>query len=288
MLDSVELEEAKQQLLSGKRTLRNLSEELNIDRDKLKNMISNVCNEEEKQIMESALVNNQENSARLELDGTLKDVVIQILKGEISARKASDIYGMDRETLRRKALELANSSPDFIQKYIKYKSRRGDYSAINFRRLFIIMIENDMSQTEIANEYSIPHRTMSRELEKIGKSDLEYDKKIYNIAKIYAQKRMKREKLSIFEKRLYENIIGEIQGDIPQNIILEIEDPIKKLEDFLTQVQSLKDEGLTMQEIADEMNTSISTIKRNKLKLEELKQIQKGKEEKEETDEQEK
>ena len=288
MLDSVELEEAKQQLLSGKRTLRNLSEELNIDRDKLKNMISNVCNEEEKQIMESALVNNQENSARLELDGTLKDVVIQILKGEISARKASDIYGMDRETLRRKALELANSSPDFIQKYIKYKSRRGDYSAINFRRLFIIMIENDMSQTEIANEYSIPHRTMSRELEKIGKSDLEYDKKIYNIAKIYAQKRMKREKLSIFEKRLYENIIGEIQGDIPQNIILEIEDPIKKLEDFLTQVQSLKDEGLTMQKIADEMNTSISTIKRNKLKLEELKQIQKGKEEKEETDEQEK
>ena len=37
-----------------------------------------------------------------------------------------------------------------------------------------------------------------------------------------------------------------------------------------------------MQEIAEKMNTSISTIKINKLRLEELKQIQKGRAETEE------
>ena len=282
MLDSIKLEKAKQQLLSGEKSLRGLSEELDIDRDKLKNMISNICNEEEKQIMESTLENNKENSATLKLNEALKDAVIQILKGEISARKASQIYGIDRETLRRKAEELANSSPEFIQEYVKYKSKRGDYSAINFRRLFIIMIEEEMSQTEVANEYGIPARTMSRELEKIGKSNLEYDKKIYDLAKIYAQKRIRKEELSIFERRLYGNIIEEVEGYIPKNIVLEVEDPIKKLEDFLEEVQSLKEEGLTMQEIAEKMNTSISTIKRNKLRLEELKQIQKGRAETEE------
>lgn len=271
MISNQELEQAKTKLLSGQVSLRQLSVSMNIDRDALKNMIKEICTPEEEQSLQKVLEDNKA-SCVVELDEKVKGIIIQILKGEISARQASEMYGIDRETLRRKAEELANSSPEYIQYYIRYKSKRGDFSGINFRRLFIEMIENGMSQTEIAEKYEIPARTMSRELEKIGKSEDEYDEKLYNIAKIYAEKMMRRQNFTEYEKRLYYRILNEVKEN-SQFISIENEPTeeirFRELQEFKAEVKQLENQGMTRQQIAKKLGIGVSTIRRRLLELEE-------------------
>lgn len=279
MISNEELEQAKAQLLSGQISLRQLSIRMNIDRDALKNMIKGICTPEEQQSLEEVLLDNKVSNV-VELNEDVKEIIIQILKGEISARQASEKYGIDRETLRRKAEELANSSPEYIQYYIKYKSKRGDFSGINFRRLFVEMIENGMSQTEIAEQYEIPTRTMSRELEKIGKSADEYDEKLYNIAKIYAEKMMRRQTFTEYEKRLYHKILNEIKEN-SQFISIDSE-PVeekrfKELQEFKKEVKVLEKQGMTKQQIATKLGVGVSTIRRRLLELEEQEGLRKKK-----------
>lgn len=267
---------AKEELLSGKISLRQLSTNMGIDRDILKEIIKNLCTPEEVIKMEKVLTENRASSTR-ELDDPMKQIVISILKGKLSAREASKLYGIDRETLRRKAEELANSSPEYIKYYINYKSKRGDYSGIDFRRIFIEIIEFNESQTEAAERYGIPTRTMSRELEKIGKSEDEQDRRLYDIAKIHAEKKMKKKEFSESESRLYESILSEIK-EKSKFITLNDEEletkKIRELREFKAEVEQLEDRGMNKHQIADEMHIGVSTIRRRLLELEELEELE--------------
>lgn len=278
-MSNEELEQAKRQLLSEQTSLRQLSANMRMDRDTLKNEIEKICTREEKQKLHDVL---QENKAScvVKLDEQLKEIVIRILKGEISARQAADQYGINRETLRRKVDELANSSSEYIQYYIRYKSTRGDYSGINFRRLFIEMIEDNMTQTDIAKKYGIPVRTMSRELEKLGKSEDEQDQKLYNIAKIYAGRMMRKEHLIEYERSLYFQILEEIKSNfafITVDCGTEEEKRLSQLQEFKDKVESLAEQGMPKQEIAEKLGIGVSTIRRRLLELKELEQLRKQK-----------
>lgn len=267
---------AKDRLLSGQATLRQLSREFGIDRETLMSFILKVCSEDEIKQLNNVLSENKA-SASIEIDDSLKNIIIRILKGEITAKQASEEYGIDRETLRRKADELANSSPEYIKYYIRYKSQRGDYSGINFRRLFIDLIEKNMTQTEMAQQYGIPVRTVSRELEKIGQSEDEQDQRLYDIAKIYAEKQMRREKLTELEERLYARILSEIKENT-KFVSIDYENAkskrLRQLQEFKCQVQALTSEGKTKKQIAKELGVGISTIRRRLLELDELMRLE--------------
>ena len=289
MISYETIEKAKEQLLSGQVSLRQLSINLNTDRDALKRAIMRICNQEEQEQLEQILLGNKANKT-IKIDDNLKEIIIKILKGELSTRQTSEKYGIDRETLQRKIDELANSSPEYIQYYIRYKSQRGDYSGINFRRLFIELIEQDMSQSEMAQLYGIPIRTVSRELEKLGQSEEEQDQRLYDIAKICAEKKMRHEKLSTTEKRLYGRIVAEIKENMTFITIedneTDSEKRHKQLQEFKMTVEELSKEGKTKQQIAEELGVGISTIRRRLLELEELKRLQelKGKDTKQNLD----
>lgn len=289
MISYETIEKAKEQLLSGQVSLRQLSINLNTDRDALKRAIMRICNQEEQEQLEQILLGNKANKT-IKIDDNLKEIIIKILKGELSTRQTSEKYGIDRETLQRKIDELANSSPEYIQYYIRYKSQRGDYSGINFRRLFIELIEQDMSQSEMAQLYGIPIRTVSRELEKLGQSEEEQDQRLYDIAKICAEKKMRHEKLSATEKRLYGRIVTEIKKNMTFVTIedneTDSEKRHKQLQEFKMKVEELSREGKTKQQIAEALGVGISTIRRRLLELEELKRLQelKGKDTKQNLD----
>lgn len=263
-------EEFKSQILSGKTSLRKLSNQTGIDREALKRMIVQVCSKEELEQLESILSYNKANSTTIPIEKDIKEAVIRILKGEISIRQASKDYKIDRETLMRKTEELANASPEYVKYYIQYKAKRGDYSGINFRRLIIEMIENGISQTVIAKEYGIPVRTMSRELQKLEKSDDKRDIKLFDIAKIYAEKMIRHEELSDYEQRLYGSIIEELKQDTKFtaiNIESNEEKRNKELQDFKLKVQELRAKGMTNVQIADELGVGVSTIRRRMLEV---------------------
>lgn len=262
--------ELKKQILSGKTSLRKLSSQTGIDRDALKDKIIKECSDEELKQLRFILKDNKDNSSTIDLEGNVKEAVIRILKGEISIKQASKDYNIDKETLMRKTEELANASPEYIKYYIQYKSKRGDYSGINFRRLIIEMIENGISQTVIAKEYGIPVRTMSRELQKLEKSDDKRDIKLFDIAKIYAEKMIRHEKLSDYEQRLYGSIIEELKQDTKFtaiNIESNEEKRNKELQDFKLKVQELRAKGMTNVQIAKELGVGVSTIRRRMLEV---------------------
>lgn len=200
---------------------------------------------------------------------------MQILKGEITAKQAKALYQIDGETIRRKINEFVQEDDSFLREYIAYQNRKGyDYGKINFKGLFVYIIRNDLSQSEAARELGIPSRTISREVEKLGESKNPKDIKLYEIAKICAERKMKRIPLNEFEKALYTKLLDEMFGDIPvidMDMKSKTEQEIERLEEFMKAVQYLQDQGKTAEQVAEAMQTSISTIRRNRLKLEELK-----------------
>lgn len=204
---------------------------------------------------------------------------MQILKGEMTANQAKEQYQIDRETIRRKINEFVQEDSNFLREYVDYQNRKGyDYGKINFKGLIIYIIRNDLSQSEAARDLEIPSRTISRELEKLGESEEPKDIKLYDIAKICAERKKKRIPLNEFEKALYIRLLDELFGDVPVidiDMKSKTELEIERLEEFMKAVQYLQGQGKTAEQVASEMHTSVSTVRRNRLKLEELKSTSK-------------
>lgn len=267
----------KQKILSGQVSLRELSRQTGIDREKLKLMIEEMCTPEESKELQRILESNKKESTTVELEESLKEAIIKVLKGEMSAKQASKEYGINSETLRRKAEELANASPEYIKYYIEYKGKRGDYSGINFRRVIIEMIENNMTQIEIAGKYGIPIRTVSRELEKIGKSEDEQDKKLYRTAKMYAEKKEKHQEISLYEQKTFGEFFEELKQKNKFVVLGQESDSEKRkkeLIEFTQKVNELKKSGMTNEQIAKQLGVGISTIRRRTLELKEIREIE--------------
>lgn len=267
----------KQKILSGQVSLRELSRQTGIDREKLKLMIEEMCTPEESKELQRILESNKKESTTVELEESLKEAIIKVLKGEMSAKQASKEYGINSETLRRKAEELANASPEYIKYYIEYKGKRGDYSGINFRRVIIEMIENNMTQIDIAGKYGIPIRTVSRELEKIGKSEDEQDKKLYRTAKMYAEKKEKHQEISLYEQKTFGEFFEELKQKNKFVVLGQESDSEKRkreLIEFTQKVNELKKSGMTNEQIAKQLGVGISTIRRRTLELKEIREIE--------------
>lgn len=215
---------------------------------------------------------NQAKSTAIELDGFMRSIIMSILKGEKTAKAVEEQYGIDSETIRHKINEFVQSDKSFLKEYIAYQNKKGhDYGYINFIGLIVEMIKSDVSQSEIAREYGIPSRVISREIEKLGKSDNPEEVKLYDIAKICADRKMRRVALSRFERVLYTRLVDEMFGDVPiMNEKSRTDLEIERLEEFMKQVQANQNQGLTVEQVAERLGTSVSTIRRNRLKLEEL------------------
>lgn len=269
------LKQIKQDIIDGKITLRAVASQYGIDRDKLKAMIeADITDKTESELFRERMKLNRKSS-EIPLDEQIEEMVISILKGEITAKEASSKYHIDTETIRRKINEFVQKDKRYLKLYFQYHSKSAiDYKNINFRGLIVHMIRNDMSQSEVAEEYQIPARTISREVEKLSESKDEKDEKLYNIAKICADKKMKKQSLSKYEVDLYNKMLDELFPDISViniNSKSQTELEIERLEAFLKQVEDYHTQGMTAEQIAEKMETSISTIRRNKLKLEEMK-----------------
>lgn len=274
-MDAYTLKRIKQEIMDGKTSLRSAAVQYGIDRDKLKTMLEGeIVEQTESNRFRERMRLNRASSA-IALDKEIESMVISVLKGDITAKQAGDLLHINTETMRRKIDEFVQKDKKYLRLYLDYRSKSAiDYGRINFKGLIVYMLKHDMSQTEVADEYVIPARTISREIEKLGESSEEKDVKLYNIAKICADRKMRKQKLSRYESDLYSKMLDELFPNIPvidfdNKSPLELE--IERLEKFCKQVELYQSQKMTAEQIAKKMNTSISTIRRNKLKLQELK-----------------
>ena len=303
-----ELREIMQEIMKGT-SLRKAAENHNVDRKTLKRKLEALLEQEE---LKKAQENHDEGektskkepekttiaakefrkklkenhgSSRLPLDKNMENMVIAILNGKITETQAHELYHIDRETIRRNIHALAQREPKYLEAYLKYCNKSKIYYAnINFKGLIVHMLKNDMSQSEMAEKYGISPRKISREIAKLSKSSDSRDITLYKLAKICADKKMKKEDLTEKELIQYRELLDSLFPDIKiieEGSKSDIEREIEQLEGFCDEVQEYKAKGMTQEEIAKAMKTSISTIRRKKLKLKELKARQSNQAEKE-------
>ncbi len=231
---------------------------------------------EQREKLEKILAQNKSGLQRKEIDDErLGKIVERLLAGEIKTlNEAKELYlrtgeDIDLQTFKENIVTYVNdSNEDELKKsYIEYEARRHpDYSHINFKALFIEMIEDEASQTDMATKYGIPPRTISRELAKL-ENDEEY-KPIYEIAKVLSKRKMQKANAkydtSLFEPLERILIQTTLENYDEGEVIIssqktEAEKKYEKAKSLLAQVNEL---GTTQKEAAKQLGVSISTIRR--------------------------
>ncbi len=231
---------------------------------------------EQREKLEKILAQNKSGLQRKEIDDErLGKIVERLLAGEIKTlNEAKELYlrtgeDIDLQTFKENIVTYVNDSNDdeLKKSYIEYEARRHpDYSHINFKALFIEMIEDEASQTDMATKYGIPPRTISRELAKL-ENDEEY-KPIYEIAKELSKRKMQKANAkydtSLFEPLERILIQTTLENYDEGEVIIssqktEAEKKYEKAKSLLAQVNEL---GTTQKEAAKQLGVSISTIRR--------------------------
>ena len=161
---------------------------------------------------------------------------------------------------------------------MEYQKRiHPDYSFINFKALTIEMIQKDLTQTEIAKQYGIPARTVSREIEKLKKDETYLP--LYKIAKEHSNRMMKRKRFEPFESYLAEEIISSYnEKEVIVDTISKRESKYNKLKEMLKKAEKV--DGTQAQK-AKVLGVSVSTLRRiekqiEKYEIEEIKEEERG------------
>lgn len=202
-------------------------------------------------------------------ENQIKAIFEAILDGRTGIVEASTKLGIHKQTLHEKLIEYVNSSNniEIKKKYIEYQQQRNpDYSFINFKALFIEMIEKNESQSQIASEYDIPARTVSRELEKLKKEE-EY-MILYEMAKEFSYRKMQRREFSQYEKILMMSSLQNYDEGpvIVNNSIPKEEREYKRAKELLEKAENM---GGFQTEIAKKLGVGVSTLRRARKKVEE-------------------
>lgn len=265
-------------------SLRELSKKYNFDRNKFIERLKREYPEGsiKRQSIEKQLVENKKNSTLKEVEkNQLEELTQDVIEGKILMRDAAAECGLFIQTFREKMEGYINSSNnvDLQKKYIEYRSKReGDYSWINFKALLIKMIKNNSSQTQLAETYGIPARTVSRELAKL-KDDEKYED-LYEIAKKFSKKNFEHELISDDEVKEADKILKKYhEGSIIiSNSISKEEKEYLKDKKLLEDAEKIPG---TQKEKATKLGVGVSTLRRAKIRTEQYEKEKKIKQDKE-------
>ena len=270
---------AFEEFLKGK-SARKIEEDYHINRDTFVRICRDNLPEGSKrrEEFEQRLINNKESSKIEMPKEDVRKAFFMLVNGEKGLKELASELGVYYQTLREKIIEFVNSSQDeeIKRRYVEYKKRTNpDYSFINFKALIIEMIQEDISQSEIARRYGIPPRTVSRELERL--KDDEYYKSLYRMGKEHSERKMIRKPFTSFETYLVNNILsGFDEGDVI------IDDSIPKAkQEYLKQKKILEKvdnmEG-TNKDKAKALGVSVSTLRRMRIKVAEYEKLEEQRE----------
>lgn len=265
-------------------SLRELSKKYNFDRNKFIERLKREYPEGsiKRQSIEKQLVENKKNSTLKEVEkNQLEELTQDVIEGKILMRDAAAECGLFIQTFREKMEGYINSSNnvDLQKKYIEYRSKReGDYSWINFKALLIKMIKTNSSQTQLAETYGIPARTVSRELAKL-KDDEKYED-LYEIAKKFSKKNFEHELISDDEVKEADKILKKYhEGSIIiSNSISKEEKEYLKDKKLLEDAEKIPG---TQKEKATKLGVGVSTLRRAKIRTEQYEKEKKIKQDKE-------
>lgn len=261
-------------VINGNKSVRECEAIYGIDR----NTFVEKCKErfpegsEQRKKLEAVLSHNKSEMQKKHIDdGMLKEAIEGLLSGKIKTvteAKDSVSRNIDLQTFQEHIVDFINQSKDdeLKRKYIGYEARKHpNYSHINFKALFIEMIREQESQSDMARKLGIPARTVSRELEKL-KADEKYND-IYVIAKELSRRKKKNGRVNNYipfneleMKKIKSTLENYNEGPIiVGNRETEIDKKYERAKRLLADVADL---GMSQKAAARELGVSLSTIRR--------------------------
>lgn len=201
----------------------------------------------------------RDKSGKIAITEGLKNILIQVMNGEMSKKQAMDITGIgDKGTIELKIQELVKLNPELTQLYQNYISKkRKNLNGYSFRAEAIDMLRKDFSQSEMARKLKgiISRRAFSTRIKEIEERE-DSDSILRKLLIEHAERKMKRQEISpeklIKINLLLDEYVEEHSIGMPR---YEKRNPLEvRLENYkrvLEAVRLLMQDGMTLKEICD-------------------------------------
>ena len=179
------------------------------------------------------------------------------------------LYNMDVKTLKQKIEDLASNDIEWNKLFSEYYGKRNDYNGYDFKSEMIQMLEEDMSQTQMAKKIGIPRETLTKKINQLSDNDeLKQELKKHstrkkNHRKLSSEEKLKqmifvneyREKNNIEKSREYEATKGS-----------KVEQRLFYLNQILNLYNDVKENypDLNEKQISEQLDFDPSTIRRYK------------------------
>lgn len=188
---------------------------------------------------------------------------------KMTLEEMAKLYNMDVKTLKQKIEDLASNDIEWNKLFSEYYGKRNDYNGYDFKSEMIQMLEEDMSQTQMAKKIGIPRETLTTKINQLSDNDeLKQELKKHstrkkNHRKLSSEEKLKqmifvneyREKNNIEKSREYEATKGS-----------KVEQRLFYLNQILNLYNDVKENypDLNEKQISEQLDFDPSTIRRYK------------------------
>ena len=209
----------------------------------------------------------RENSGKIIITDPLKNLLIDLMKGNISKNEVMNLTGIgDKNTVEIKIQELVTENPGLKLLYEEYMSRKStNFNGYNFRPEAIQMLRNDYSQSVMAERINVSRRTYSTKMKKLAEQN---ENNIFGkLLSQHAERQMKRQKVSEaelvrinLELDRYEeqNPTGIVRYEQKNSIELRMENVSRVIET----IEVLLNSGYTLKQLNEEGIISESSYRK--------------------------
>ena len=193
----------------------------------------------------------------------------KVVSKKMTLEEMAKLYNMDVKTLKKKIEDLASNDIEWNKLFSEYYGKRNDYNGYDFKSEMIQMLEEDMSQTQMAKKIGIPRETLTTKINQLSDNDeLKQELKKHstrkkNHRKLSSEEKLKqmifvneyREKNNIEKSREYEATKGS-----------KVEKRLFYLNQILNLYNDVKENypDLNEKQISEQLDFDPSTIRRYK------------------------
>lgn len=226
----------------------------------------------------------RDKSGKIAITEELKDILIQVMNGEMTKKQAMEITGIgDKGTIELKIQELVKLNPESIQLYQNYISKKNNnFNGYSFRAEAIDMLRKDYSQSEMATRLKgiISRRAFSTKIKNIEERE-NPDSILRKLLIEHAERKMKRQEINKEElikiNLLLDEYVEEHSIGMPR---YEKRNPLEvRLENYkrvLESIDLLMQDGMTLKQICDKGIITEGTYRKYRTEVESLTEILKN------------
>lgn len=216
-----------------------------------------------------SLVVSRESSGKIIITEQLKDILIELMKGNISKQEVMNLTCIaDKQTVEIKIQEVVAENSELSLLYEEYMSRKNtNFNGYNFRAEAIEMLRGDYSQSFIAKKIGVSRRTFSTKMKQLA--EINQENILGQLLKQHAQRQMKRQIVDDIELLKINMQLDEYEKEFPvgltryekRNAIQVRRDNVFKV---VETVEVLLKEGYTLKQLSEKSIISESSYKKYK------------------------